>query len=82
MTREMARGNIFHGLAEGPINFLPTYKFEKGRESNALQPFYDQGEKKRVPAWTDRILFRGCGAQGSALQPNVQEQPGDVQVTH
>eukprot|EP00775_Hariotina_reticulata_P006490 gene6490-6717_t len=81
LTREMARGNIFHGLAEGPISFLPTYKFEKGRESNALQPFYDQGEKKRVPAWTDRILFRGCGAQRNALQANLQEQPGDVQVS-
>lgn len=78
--REVARGAIFHGLAEGPISFLPTYKFEKGRESNALQPFYDQGEKKRVPAWTDRVLFRGSGPQRSALECNAVEQRSDVRV--
>lgn len=76
----MAQGCIFHSLAEGPITFMPTYKFEKGRESNKMQPFYDQGEKKRVPAWTDRILFRGSGPQRSALQANSEEQPADVQV--
>jgi hypothetical protein len=79
--REVSRGAIFHGLAEGPIRFLPTYKFEKGRESNALQPFYDQGEKKRVPAWTDRVLFRGSGAQRSALECNAAEQRSDVRVS-
>lgn len=59
LTRERQGGRVFRGLAEAPLRFLPTYKFEKGRESNALQPFYDMGEKKRVPAWTDRVLFRG-----------------------
>lgn len=77
----MAQGRIFHGLAEGPITFMPTYKFEKGRESNGLQPFYDQGEKKRVPAWTDRIFFRGSGPQRSALQGNAAEQQADVRVS-
>lgn len=72
LLREMKRGIIFHGLTEGRISFMPTYKFEKGRESNALQPFYDQGEKKRVPAWTDRIFFRGCLPPGG--------QPHDVKV--
>lgn len=80
-SREMSQGRIFHGLAEGPITFMPTYKFEKGRESNKMQPFYDQGEKKRVPAWTDRILFRGSGPQRSALQANAAEQPADIGVS-
>lgn len=77
---EMRRGAIFHGLAEGPVTFLPTYKFEKGRESNALQPFYDQGEKKRVPAWTDRVLFRGSAPQRSSLAPNATADAADVRV--
>jgi hypothetical protein len=76
----MARGSIFHGLAEGPVRFLPTYKFEKNRESSIMQPFYDQGEKMRVPAWTDRILFRASAPQKAALQANPAKTPADVQV--
>jgi hypothetical protein len=77
----MARGSIFHGLAEGPIRFLPTYKFEKNRESSIMQPFYDQGEKMRVPAWTDRVFFRASAPQQAALQPNSAESPADVRVS-
>lgn len=39
----------FHELSEKLPNFAPTYKFVIGTED------YD---KKRRPAWTDRILFR------------------------
>jgi len=39
----------FHELSEKLPNFAPTYKFVIGTEE------YD---KKRRPAWTDRILFR------------------------
>ena len=35
------------------MTFDPTYKYDVGRNT------YDTGEKMRVPAWTDRILFRG-----------------------
>ena len=66
LSRERARGAAFRGLAEAPVRFLPTYKFERGRESNAMQPFYDMGEKRRVPAWTDRVLFRGSCAEAGA----------------
>ena len=37
---------------EPPINFLPTYKFDVGTNE------YDSSEKKRAPAWTDRIFYR------------------------
>ena len=151
MLREAHRGAIFVGLGEGPITFLPTYKFEKGgdlcrggrgegsccliaapriahactpsarggfrasdptavrphsrqskaqqskqagaqrngnpqtppppgRESSERQPFYDQGEKRRVPAWTDRVLFRGSAPQGSPLAPPEGGDPEDVRV--
>ncbi|XP_076607563.1 inositol polyphosphate 5-phosphatase K isoform X2 [Chaetodon auriga] len=37
---------------EGPLNFKPTYKFDRNSET------YDTSGKKRKPAWTDRILWR------------------------
>ncbi len=80
-TREAQRGTIFVGMAEGPLSFLPTYKFEKGRESNRLQHFYDMGEKKRVPSWTDRIWFRGSLAQSSALEVPALADINDVKVS-
>lgn len=36
---------------EAPLNFRPTYKFDVG------STVYDSGPKKRIPSWTDRILF-------------------------
>ena len=53
---EMAAGRTFVHLQEAPITFRPTYKFDK----HSAEPLdYDSSEKRRVPAWTDRILFRG-----------------------
>ena len=51
--REMFAGRVFRYVREAPITFNPTYKFDK-HTSN-----YDTSEKQRVPAWTDRIFFRG-----------------------
>ncbi len=39
----------FKNVKEGKINFLPTYKFIKHLDKYDLS--------KKVPAWTDRILF-------------------------
>ena len=39
------------GFTEFNINFMPTYKFEEGKST------YDQGGKKRVPSYWDRILL-------------------------
>lgn len=36
---------------EPPLNFKPTYKFDLGSDE------YDSGSKKRIPSWTDRILY-------------------------
>ncbi|WVR09797.1 hypothetical protein IAU60_006873 [Kwoniella sp. DSM 27419] len=43
-------GETFIGYDEGPIRFKPT---DNGTDQ------YDTSEKQRIPAWTDRVLFRG-----------------------
>ncbi|KAI1703659.1 polyphosphatidylinositol phosphatase INP52 [Ditylenchus destructor] len=42
----------FEGFQEDDITFAPTYKFDTNTEEDK----YDTSEKKRWPAWTDRIL--------------------------
>lgn len=53
---EMRAGRIFRHLREGVIRFPPTYKFNK-YDPDPMG--YDTSEKRRVPAWTDRVFFRG-----------------------
>ncbi|XP_042486543.1 type II inositol polyphosphate 5-phosphatase 15-like [Macadamia integrifolia] len=55
LRAEMKAGKVFQGMREGIIRFPPTYKFERHQAGLAG---YDSGEKKRIPAWCDRILYR------------------------
>ncbi|KAL7109546.1 hypothetical protein ACP275_06G181900 [Erythranthe tilingii] len=55
LRAEMEAGHVFQGMREAVIKFPPTYKFERNQPGLAG---YDSGEKKRVPAWCDRILYR------------------------
>lgn len=48
-----ARKAFCDGWREGPITFLPTYKYDVGSVG-----VFDSSEKKRAPSWCDRILFR------------------------
>lgn len=51
---QMRTGKAFHeGWQEGPIEFLPTYKYDVGSIG-----MFDSSEKRRGPSWCDRILFR------------------------
>ncbi|KAL8903030.1 MAG: hypothetical protein Q9207_004208 [Kuettlingeria erythrocarpa] len=54
LHERMRKRKAFHdGWREGPIDFLPTYKYDVGSVG-----MFDSSEKKRGPSWCDRILFR------------------------
>lgn len=55
LTKCMHEHAVFAGFTEGPLVFLPTYKYDNGTDQ------YDTSEKQRVPSWTDRVLFKGDG---------------------
>ncbi|XP_062219083.1 type II inositol polyphosphate 5-phosphatase 15-like isoform X2 [Phragmites australis] len=59
LRAEMRSGRVFQGLREGKFKFPPTYKFEK---HTAGLSGYDCSEKRRIPAWCDRILYRDSRA--------------------
>lgn len=57
---EQNAGRIFDGWEEGHINFAPTYKYTANSDQYcAIQN--KPGEKRRIPAWCDRILWYGKG---------------------
>ena len=53
----MADRRAFPSFAEGKISFPPTFKFDKDSDD------YDTSHKQRIPAWTDRVLFKPVGTR-------------------
>ncbi|KAF7828532.1 type I inositol polyphosphate 5-phosphatase 2-like [Senna tora] len=60
LSKELRHGHVFEGWKEGLINFPPTYKYEFNSD-RYLGEIPKEGEKKRAPAWCDRILWLGKG---------------------
>ncbi|CAN6439705.1 unnamed protein product [Victoria cruziana] len=57
---EQKRGRVFQSWNEGRIYFPPTYKYMNNSDRYAGDDMYPK-EKRRTPAWCDRILWYGRG---------------------
>ncbi|KAI3799470.1 hypothetical protein L1987_34768 [Smallanthus sonchifolius] len=57
---EQKAGRIFEGWEEGKIWFAPTYKYITNSDRYVAQTCTPK-EKRRTPAWCDRILWKGEG---------------------
>ncbi|CAN6442510.1 unnamed protein product [Victoria cruziana] len=57
---EKKAGRVFKGWEEGRIYFAPTYKYLVNSDSYAVETARTR-EKRRTPAWCDRILWKGKG---------------------
>ncbi|XP_019442392.1 PREDICTED: type I inositol polyphosphate 5-phosphatase 8-like [Lupinus angustifolius] len=57
---EQRAGRVFKGWNEGRIYFAPTYKYLANSDNYVAQTSKSK-EKKRTPAWCDRILWKGEG---------------------
>ncbi|XP_057958789.1 type IV inositol polyphosphate 5-phosphatase 7-like [Malania oleifera] len=57
---EQRRGRVFEGWKEGKIYFPPTYKYSTNSDRYAGDDMHPK-EKRRTPAWCDRILWYGEG---------------------
>ncbi|CAI9107789.1 OLC1v1007233C4 [Oldenlandia corymbosa var. corymbosa] len=55
---EQRLGRVFEGWGEGRIYFPPTYKYSNNSDRYAGDNIK---EKRRTPAWCDRILWYGRG---------------------
>lgn len=55
VSRRRVAGFRLNSFVELPITFAPTYKYDVGTDN------YDSSDKKRAPAWCDRLLYRGTG---------------------
>ncbi|KAF8725676.1 hypothetical protein HU200_020221 [Digitaria exilis] len=62
LRTEQRAGRVFAGWEEGRIRFPPTFKYLADSDAYAMSlGSSGSREKKRTPAWCDRILWRGEG---------------------
>ncbi|XP_057778961.1 type I inositol polyphosphate 5-phosphatase 8-like isoform X3 [Salvia miltiorrhiza] len=59
---EQKAGRVFKGWEEGEIYFAPTYKYIANSDRYVVQTSAPK-DKRRTPAWCDRILWRGEGLE-------------------
>ncbi|XP_064971862.1 type IV inositol polyphosphate 5-phosphatase 7-like isoform X5 [Musa acuminata AAA Group] len=60
LRMEQRCGRVFEGWKEGRICFPPTYKYSNNSDRYTGDDMHRK-EKRRTPAWCDRILWYGRG---------------------
>ncbi|KAF9352760.1 hypothetical protein BGX34_011996 [Mortierella sp. NVP85] len=57
LNTQRSLSKAFAEFEEPPITFQPTFKYDVGTDT------WDSSEKRRVPAYTDRVLYRSTKGQ-------------------
>ncbi|CAK8561263.1 unnamed protein product [Lathyrus sativus] len=63
LKMEREAGRVFKGWKEGKIFFAPTYKYAFNSDTYYVEGLKISKNKRRTPAWCDRILWHGRGIQ-------------------
>ena len=76
LNRERILGRAFQGFSEGKIQFLPTFKYDKGSD------LYDTSTKMRPPAWTDRVLYNLAvrSPQSEKINEEINEEEEETEL--